>query len=817
MPTRLSLLALLGVFLGSHPTLATPEELLPSYHVEATFDAEGRRLLGAMTLTVPDRLVSEGREIRLDLAAGGRDDGVERLTLGPVQASRPAEVVREDGILVVTLEEPVPAGEKVSLSADFESRVWEELVEAIGYPAFWGDRPGRLWYPDVFTPDGSRVRFRDFDVTLTYPDDHAVLTSGREIESAAVSDGMRRSRYTAEGIEGFAVNLAPGFELYEVPAGDVTVVAMVPPDDREAFRKAAHLAAAAVAWYRKLYGFFPVDQIGLAPGERHPIGGCPLPRVFLIHRGFIDDDFLQWITAHELGHYYWGLHVLAEGPDRLDWLNLANGIWADQLYLARLNDRPLAEQWRGRGQGDPFTDYFIALAGNYDQTVGITEAEFRRFPYDYNSYIHHSKAAVGLYLLSLRMGVEELLDVQREVLRAFGRRPFGLEDFLERLESHGAPYARDLLTAWMKDGARVEYAAWNVASTPSPDGWDHRVTVRRTGTIPTDLEVELVMGDGTVLRRTLGVSGFEKERRQVLAVQHDARLLEVRLDPNGVLPMVNGTHPRIRRAALQALDSVHQDGLFFDLVPAYLEQTPEDEDMRFRVGRRLVMAGRLGDACEALRFSVEAAGEPCETYRRCEATLLLAETLARLDRAEEARELLTRVREGVGPRRLAWRWQQVEALVSGAKCGRRVRPAARPAPKSSPSVAPSAARVRRPTSVSPTSGAKASNRTCELGNPRTTDRRLCAPRRKHPRRAGRSRPSARGRSSTPTSTRTPVAASAGRPPPRPSPPLRTRNPRRQRYPTDRTAPPSGAAGRSSSAASTKSTPSCVLAAEPRCG
>jgi hypothetical protein len=227
--------------------------------------------------------------------------------------------------------------------------------------------------------------------------------------------------------------------------------------------------------------------------------------VFLIHRGFIDDDLLQWITAHELGHYYWGLHVLGAGPDRLDWLNLARGIWVDQLYLSRVNERSLAEQWRWRGQGDPFTDFFTALAGNYDPTLGLTEAEFRALPFDYNSYIRQSKAAVELYLLSLRLGPDRFLDLQREVLHDYAGQPFGPEDFLERLEAR-----------------------------------------------------------------------------------------------------------------------------------------------------------------EALRFSVEDEGEPCASYRRCEAALLLAETLARLDDTEGAWALLARVRDDATARRLQWRWRQVEGLVGGA-------------------------------------------------------------------------------------------------------------------------------------------------------
>ena len=77
------------------------------------------------------------------------------------------------------------------------------------------------------------------------------------------------------------------------------------------------------------------------------------------------------------------------------------------------------------------------------------------------------------------------------------------------------------------------------------------------------------------------------------------------------------------------------------------------------------MMGRLGDAGEAQRFSVEAVGQPCDTYDRCTAALMLAETMAQLDRPDEARELLDGVQESVAARRLAWKWRQVDALLAG--------------------------------------------------------------------------------------------------------------------------------------------------------
>jgi hypothetical protein len=653
-----------GAFLGSVPAPPTGQEALASYYADVVLDTTGNQLHGTLRLVVPGTLLNIERQVRLDLTAAGRDSLGSRLTLTEIGVSRPADVSRDSATLTVRFHDRVPARDSVVLTMEFVTRFWGALQEALGYSAFWGDQPGRLWHPDLFGPDGQRVRFRDFDVTLTYPADHVVLTTGPEVENVALSGGRRRARFVAAAVEGFALMMAPGFELFAVPVGDATVVALVPPDDREAFRKAAQLTAKAVAWYRDVYGFFPAQQIGLIPGRRRFIGGFPLPRVFMVHRGFIDDNFLQWITAHELGHYYWGLHVFADGPDQLDWLTLANGIWADQLYLAQANGRSLTEQWRRRGNGDPFTDYFTALAANYDQTLGLTEVEFRPFRYDYNSYIRHSKAAIGLYLLANRMGVQTFLDVQREVLRDYARRPFGLEDFLVTLESRGVPYARDLITAWMRDGARVDFAVENVRSERSADGWVHRVVIRLTGSIPHDIEVELVMADATTLRRTLSADGYRTERDQTLEVRHRAALIDVRLDPDGTLPMWNGTHPRVRRTVLEALDRVDQAGLFLDLVPAYLGQTPVDDDMRYRLGRRLLATGRLRDAHDALRFSVDGTRPPCATRQRCRAALLLAEILITLDRTGEARELLTWLRDVVGSQRLESRWRQVETALA---------------------------------------------------------------------------------------------------------------------------------------------------------
>jgi hypothetical protein len=205
MSVNLVLVALLAAMPGPDSTPSGPQDAPPPvYRADAVFDSAARRLHGGLQLTLPAGLLGDRRRIRLDLAAGGEDAEGAMLTLGPVQPSRPATITHEEKTLLIDLAAPVPDRDTVSVSMQFSTRVWPGLEQSLGYPAFWGDRPGRLWYPDLLGPDGSRVRVRDFDVTLTYPDDHAVLTSGREVESAPVPGRMRRSRYVARDVEGFA-------------------------------------------------------------------------------------------------------------------------------------------------------------------------------------------------------------------------------------------------------------------------------------------------------------------------------------------------------------------------------------------------------------------------------------------------------------------------------------------------------------------------------------------------------------------------------------------------------------------------------------
>ncbi|HSG82067.1 MAG TPA: hypothetical protein VLC48_07450 [Gemmatimonadota bacterium] len=658
--------ALIVLALAMAPSLALAQgSQRLSYVIDAAIDTESEEIRGVARLVIPFELFWSPTEIRLDLHSAGEDSlGQRRLVIESVSSQARIETVEDPaGYLQVLLPAAADPGDVIELDVRYTSR-FNDSYELLGYYSYWAHEPGEYWYPDVIAAGNRRAHFRDYEVTLTYPDSFTMITTGSQAGPATRRDGTLRATYRAEHVEGFAVSLGAGFELLEFEGDGYKVVGLLPPDDPDPFRQAVRLAAEAVEWYRDAYGFFPVRQIGIIPGPRRWGGGFPLANVFMIHRANLQEDFLRWITAHELGHYYWGLYVLSATEDRLDWLNLANGIWADHLYLARTSGRTVAEVLRGGDAGNMLVDYLAAMLENREQRLGIgwAEEDSLDLGFDYNSFIRHGKATVGVYLQARRIGDDRFLALQRELLEEFRYQPLSVEAFVERLEAAGATGAGEFFEAWSRGDARIEFYVSQVESGATADGWLHRVHVRQSGTIPYDLDVEVLGAEGSRVLRTIPTDSFAENYRQVVEVTLAERSIDVRLDPDGVLPMWNSDNPGMRRAFLNAMYGAEMTPAFLALAPDYLKDQPEDDHMRLAYVERLLQLGRHAEVVATqeplVRELPGGLADACPTRYTCWSTILLARSLNALGRSEEARGLLTAIEERVRDLRLARQWEE---------------------------------------------------------------------------------------------------------------------------------------------------------------
>ncbi len=675
MRTTAHLLALTAGALSVLPLPATAQtDTDLAYRIEAVIDVEQQMIGGQAHLEIPYSLLWSPSEIRLDLMSAGADSlGQRRLTVEWVSADRDIETIEDgEGQLRVLLAAAAEPGEIIPLDVSYSS-AFNDRYEELGYYSFWSHEPGDYWYPDVVGAGGQRADFKDFEVTLHYPETHTAVTTGIPLGPAARTDGKLSATFRAEHVEGFSVSLGEGFELLEFEGETYKIVGLLPPDEPEAFRLAVELTAEAVSWYRETYGFFPVEQIGIIPGPRRWSGGFPLPNVFMVHRGNLGEDFLRWITAHELGHYYWGLYVLSATSERLDWLNLANGIWADHLYLAQTSDRTVEEVLRERGAGDMLVDYLEAVLENREQRLGLPRALEDSLRFDYNSLIRHGKATVGIYLQARRLGTERFLELQRELLRDYRFRPLPVSDFAGRLEAAGATGAADFFENWMRGDARIEFDVAAVESEAVEAGWVHRVDIAQVGTIAYDLDVELVTTDGARVVHTLTAEAFAENREGSIEDTLAAPLREVRLDPAGTLPMWNGSHSGIRRAFLHAMFRANLTELFLALVPAYLDAQPDDDYMRLLYVYRLFHLGRhervLATQDPLVREIPGGPSAACTTRYTCWSAILVARSLTALERPAEAGEILSAIEEQARSHRLEGRWEEANAEISGSSGG----------------------------------------------------------------------------------------------------------------------------------------------------
>lgn len=568
----------------------SPESL--QYEIIAVLDMAKHELSAWANITIPVYALAAPNEVHLKAKSAGLDiEDKPLLKIKRITSKAGSELIqtidKTGDTITVYLPEPVKDDRSVSIHVDYSISLLDDAAswkKDFGYFLFPGDEDDDLWYPDVSVPGGKSLRFRNFKVGLTYPDGVAILTSGTSKGKPERRGKKLYAEFAAQHVEAFALNIGGGYVINEVAGDNFQVVTFTPPGLVETFLQAAKGTADAVDWYRRKYGFFPVSQIGLASGHKSWSGGFPASNIFYLHRGTLKPEFLRWITSHELGHYYWGLYILSATGCRLDWLMLANGIWIDQLYIAQAKNRTLEEQWRSLGSGNWFVDYLTARLANYDQRLGITGEEERKLDFSYNSLVRHGKAAVGLYLQTRRLGFDRFLELQRKLLAQYKYRELSVEEFVKHFEKAGCRGASRFFEQWQRGDATIGFNVTSIETEQRKDSFHYRIIVKRTGTVQYPVVLEVKDAGGKTVGHELAGEAKQEEVTGILT----ASLSEVRLDPDGVLPMWNSAHPEIQRCYLIALDNAGLTRPFLILAQQYLSLNPGDEVIKRRISKRSV-------------------------------------------------------------------------------------------------------------------------------------------------------------------------------------------------------------------------------------
>jgi hypothetical protein len=635
------------------------------YQIDAMVDIGNLEIRAQAFIAIHSIEKSNGRSLVLDgMSAGKNQEGVPRLQVTSVldETGRALEywMSSDGGRITVQLNESIRELQVIKIHIGYRVDLtgMGTAENDFGYLAFPCYESGGFWYPNVIGNSERQLQFHDFDVTLTYPKGFGVLTSGWQAGQVREGANELSCRFVANHVEGFAVNIGKGFKVCEKERGDIHVVAFYPDRLEQVFLHAADLALEIADWYRKVYGFFPAKQIGFAPGHPKWSGGFPSSNLFYLHLGRLDPDYVRFIVAHELGHYYWGLYALSASERQLDWLMLANGIWIEQLFLARKNKRELPEQWRQIGEGDWMLKYLTAMVANREQRLGISVAEERKLQFDYNSYVRHAKGAVGLYLQALRIGEKKFVSLQKDILAAYKYKSLSVRDFCTRMEEVGADGACAFFKKWARGDATVGYSVESSKAVAIEDEWKHSITMWRSGAVQVPFDMEVRGSSSSMVKRTL--AGEQKEVVDVRMKEPRAKIL---LDPDGKLPMWNSASLDIHRLFLLALYRAGLEIPFLNMARQHLSAYPVDEEVRSKVAAQHF---KLGEYNRVIALFENSKPLSCDRLSSCISGYYLARAWARLGKCQASKSFLQTVKKGFMHFNLQHLWQKAHDEVQDA-------------------------------------------------------------------------------------------------------------------------------------------------------
>jgi tetratricopeptide (TPR) repeat protein len=521
---------------------------------------------------------------------------VERMALEyPVQGCQSLEVrvgdkpvtfVAPDGRpsgspALFELPSPAAPGETVRLDITFSARSpfpkEMERIPLVGwYPRLWWGFP---------THD-------DYDVAVEVPREYTVGASGRW--------DPERKRYVIKGARSFGLFLGKGHSVMEDDAGDVRIRVIHTEASQKCARLLLQTAVDVVKFYQERFGFYPYSTLTIVPGMDRPVGGYPMATALVAIHGMerMDEEtdlHWRWITAHEIGHQYWGEHVLEK--DSPGWLWIGLGIYTDREYVR-------ARQL-GLGKHRQIVQRYIHGAEQgLDTTLALTQEQYEAVDFDFNNVCIHGKGFSIISALGWLLGKETFDRAYMRCLKDFAGRRLGAAEFQPICEEESGQDLDWFFDQWVRSNRYLSYEIGSRNCTKRNGAYVSHVEVNRVGTLKMPVPVVAYFQDGTSqLKRTDRILDVNE-----LVFKSAAPLSEVRLDPDGDLAMaapVPGTAEGGLREAIRKLSWTGAGSKALEVFREARDGDLREAELWAKLGLALYDGKYYAEALEAFRRTAE--------------------------------------------------------------------------------------------------------------------------------------------------------------------------------------------------------------------
>ena len=362
----------------------------------------------------------------------------------------------------------------------------------------------------------------DYDVRIDISKDYLVATSARL--------NHETGRYQTQGVRSFGLFLGRGFQSLEAQAGDVKVSCIFAPDGRECARLLLDTAVDVINFYQEHFGFYPTRDLAIIPGMDRPAGGYPVATNMVAIHGMARMHEMpmlhwQWITAHEIGHQYFGEYVLEK--DNPGWLWIGLGIYADQQYTQARSLGP------DKHQGH-LTRYCDGMRSGYDTTVARSAEQMEQIDFDFNSVVIHGKGFAIISALDCILGKDVFSRIVDRFLSEYAGLRLGECEFRAVCEAESGQDLGWFFDQWIHSNRYLSYEITETHCVKTDTGYCTQVTVKKLGTMDFSVPVQVTFTDGS----TQNTFTDRLLPESIVTFESAAPLQQATIDPEGKLAMI---------------------------------------------------------------------------------------------------------------------------------------------------------------------------------------------------------------------------------------------------------------------------------------
>jgi hypothetical protein len=458
--------ALLSAFHSDLEALADA----PRYTLQATLDPQTGSLTGQLNVRYTNTADESLSELVFRLLPnaksiyGGGSLGVSSAKQGenPLKTS----LSNDRTALRILLDEPLEAGDTISVDLTFHGRVPEQTGQGYGmYNRALGVVSLAGWYPILAvyqdgwqappvpaTGDAMWAETSLYEVTLTVPDGYEVVSTG-----TVIGQQKRGEQTTWHVVSGpareFAASVSDRFQTTETQVGDVVLRYHTLPAQQSVASPAdgREMMAAAFETYAHYFGPYPYSEVDMVETavsiDGYEFSGLVYVDYVVRTQEKLDD--LQYIVAHEIAHQWW-YGLVGNSTAYEPWLDEALVTYSAALYIEAVEgdqalDRLLAAWQSGEGTHSP-----------EDPPLNSTVFDFSSWgPYHRIAYTH---GALFLHQLRQEMGDDKFFELLERYLARYRYKMATTGDFLGLAEEVAGRDLTPLFEQWF-DLSQVDLQA----------------------------------------------------------------------------------------------------------------------------------------------------------------------------------------------------------------------------------------------------------------------------------------------------------------------------------------------------------------------